>query len=76
MWTVVYIARGMLEARRLKAVLVEEGLLVKLRTPSETNAGGRAVVELCVPAGEVRVASEIINARRGTGRGVDGFRFV
>lgn len=62
MWTVVYIARGKTEAERLKAILNEEGLLVKLRTLGETDPESRAAVELCVPAGEVREASEIINA--------------
>lgn len=63
MWTVVYIARGKTEADRLKTILSEEGLLVKLRTLGGTDtADERAAVELLVPEGEAQEASDIISA--------------
>ncbi|OAT85451.1 glutamate decarboxylase [Desulfotomaculum copahuensis] len=62
MWAVVYIAPNRKEAERMKKVLSDEGLLVKLRELGQSIAGHNCSVEVLVPESEVDEALDIINA--------------
>lgn len=62
MWAVVYIAPNQKEAERMKKILSDEGLLVKLRELGQSLTGHNCSVEVLVPESEVDEALEIINA--------------
>lgn len=64
MWTTVFLAQNKNEAEKIKSVLVEEGVLVKLRTvnPSSIVKKDRCI-EILVPKSEVEEAHEIIRVR-------------
>lgn len=62
MWAVVYIAPNREEAERIKKILSDEGLLVKLRELGLSQSGHSCSVEVLVPESEVDEALEIINA--------------
>lgn len=61
-WTVVYISSNQKEAEAIRKVLIEEGLLVKLRGIGLPNPVNHSV-EILVPESEVDEAMEIINSR-------------
>ncbi|CAB1128501.1 conserved protein of unknown function [Candidatus Hydrogenisulfobacillus filiaventi] len=59
MWTVVYIAPNTAAAERARALLTQEGFLVRLR-PVEVDEAGRGSVEVLVNEGEAEEAQEVI----------------
>lgn len=63
MWTVVYIFQNRVLAEQMKAMLVEEGLLVTLRPVGIPHLGDSGPVELLVPESEAEEAHEIINSK-------------
>lgn len=63
MWTVVYIFQNRILAEQMKAMLVEEGLLVMLRPVGIPHLGDSGPVELLVPESEAEEAHEIINSK-------------
>ena len=60
MWAVVYIAPNQSVAEMLKGVLVQEGLLVMLRSSGIPHMGPSGNVEIMVPEGEVEEAYEVL----------------
>lgn len=61
MWTVVYIAPSLKEAKKMEKLLSTEGCLVKLHTIGLPQDHVSCSVELLVPESEVDEALEIIN---------------
>jgi hypothetical protein len=61
MWTVVYIASSRKLAESLKATLIDEGLLVTLRSAGSSQVGDTGAHEILVPESEAEEAHEIIN---------------
>lgn len=61
MWTVVYIAPSLKEAKKIETLLSAEGFLVKLRTIGLPQASDACSVEILVPESEVHEALETIN---------------
>lgn len=61
MWTVVYIAPDLKEAKKMEKILKAEGFLVKLRTIGLSQANDTSSVEILVPESEVDEALETIN---------------
>ena len=61
MWTVVYIAPSLKEAKKIEKHLSSEGFLVKLRIIGLPQANDVCSVEILVPESEVHEALEIIN---------------
>lgn len=59
MWTVIYIAPNKSIAERLKEILTNEGILVRLRG-NLTDENEKGVIEVLVPEGEVEEASEVL----------------
>jgi len=59
-WAVVYIASNQSVAEMLKGVLVQEGVLVMLRSSGIPHMGPSGNVEILVPEGEVEEAQEIL----------------
>lgn len=60
MWTVLYIAPGQLEARRLKELMETEGIMVRLRPVGLTISENTANVEILVPETELEEAQEVL----------------
>ena len=60
-WTVVYIAPGADEAKKIEEILRKEGFLVKLRPVGLSPGCNINSVEILVPESEVQDALEIIN---------------
>jgi hypothetical protein len=60
-WTVVYIAPSLKEAKKMEKLLSTEGFLVKLRTIGLPQAKEPCSVEILVPESEVDEALETIN---------------
>lgn len=61
MWKVIYIAPSLHVAKRLKALLTAEGLLVSERALGGGAASGSGPTELLVPKSEAAEAHEILN---------------
>ncbi len=59
MWTVVYMAQNKDMAEKLKSILEEEGILVKL-SPVNQKEKNDNYFEVSVPEGEVEEAHSII----------------
>jgi menaquinone-dependent protoporphyrinogen IX oxidase len=60
MWTVVYMAQSKEIASRLQELLVEEGILVKLRPVSKNHENNDNYHEVLVPETEIEEAHSII----------------
>ncbi|MDD2402227.1 MAG: DUF2007 domain-containing protein [Clostridia bacterium] len=60
MWTVVYISPNGVIAEQIKAILVNEGLLVMLRPMGVPHLGELGSVEVLVPESEAEEASQIL----------------
>lgn len=66
MWTVIYIAPNKAIAEKYKKVLIDEGLLVQLRTIGSSHLGEHASVEILVAESEAEEAHEIITTVMGS----------
>ena len=63
-WTTVYLAQNKIEAEKIKQLLDEEGLLVKLRSLGAHSVSTEyGCIEILVPKSEVKEAHEIIQSR-------------
>lgn len=60
MWTVVYMAQSEEAASKLKGVLIEDGILVKLRPINKNNIKKDNYYEILVPETEVEEAHNVI----------------
>ncbi|MGB9662200.1 MAG: glutamate decarboxylase [Moorellaceae bacterium] len=62
MWTVIYIAGNQKLALRLKEILTQEGLLVKLRPVGTSQGETIGGYEILVPESEAEEAHEILSS--------------
>lgn len=60
MWTVVYLAQSKESATRLKELLANEGILVKLRPLSKNPENQDNYYEVLVPEAEIEEAHNVI----------------
>ena len=60
MWTVIYIAPNKDIAEKYKGILIEEGMLVQLRTIGSTHFTENTSIEILVPESEAEEAHEIV----------------
>jgi hypothetical protein len=60
MWTVIYIAKNKRLADKYMEALVDEGILVKLRSLSLSQDGATSAYEIIVPESEAEEAHEIL----------------
>lgn len=65
MWTVVYIAPNKEIAEMLKQILVNEGLLVMLRSADIPHFGSAGHFEILVPEVEAEEAHEVLTGILG-----------
>ena len=60
MWTVIYIAKSKDTAKRLKELLAQKDILVRLRPLYDTAVAQDGSIEVLVPESEVAQAHEVI----------------
>ncbi len=60
MWTVIYIAKSKATAKRLKELLAQKDILVRLHPLYDAKAAEDGSIEVLVPESEVAQAHEII----------------
>ena len=65
MWTVIYIAPTQSIAEKYQQALVEEGVLVQLRTIGTYQQSNNNSVEILVPESEAEEAHEILTCILG-----------
>lgn len=63
MWTVVYMAQSREIASKLQELLVNEGILVKLRPVSKNHENNDNYYEVLVPESEIEEAHSVIIER-------------
>ena len=60
MWTVVYVAQKSQEVSEIKKILVENGIISRVRQGNNSSEEEGTCYEIMVPAGELSLAQDLI----------------